>query len=118
MPDNFLLFLSETTPPTPPEMVLHGRTNKAATHTQHTFCVYALLLAGINYFTHFTKKMGSMSREKLGKLGNIAKIFVFMGLLQPKRESCLFVKKLTGISDLSIPPQSYGCKPVEIYLKK
>jgi len=64
MPDNFLLFLSETTPPTPPDTVLHSRTHKVVTHTQHTLCVYALLLVGITYFRQIIANLGNMSREK------------------------------------------------------
>jgi hypothetical protein len=42
--------------------------------------------------SYFTKNMGSMSREKLEKMGNFAKNFVLIGLFQPKEEPYLLVK--------------------------
>jgi len=38
MPDNLRLFLSETTPPTPPDTVLHSSAHKVVIHTQYTLC--------------------------------------------------------------------------------
>jgi hypothetical protein len=49
--NNFLLIVSETTPSSPPDMVLHNRTHKAIIRTQQTLCVYALLLGG-HYLFH------------------------------------------------------------------
>jgi hypothetical protein len=72
---NSLLFLSETTTPTPPDVVIHSRASEVITYAQHTLRVYALVLVSITYFPQFTKNMGSMSREKFGKIGNFAKNF-------------------------------------------
>jgi hypothetical protein len=73
-PDNFQLFLSETTPPTPPDTVLHSCAHNVVTCTQQTLCVYALVLVGIAYFPQFTKNMDSMSRGKCEKIRNTVKI--------------------------------------------
>jgi hypothetical protein len=47
---NSLLFLSETTTPTPPDVVLHSCASKVITYTQHTLRVYVLVLVSIAYF--------------------------------------------------------------------
>jgi hypothetical protein len=71
--NNFLPFLSENTTPAPPDIILHSRASKVITYAQLTLRVYALILVSITYFPQFTKKMGSMSREKFVKIGNFAK---------------------------------------------
>lgn len=72
---NSLLFLSETTTPAPPDIVLHSCASKVITYAQHTLRVYALVLVSIIYFPQFTKNMGRMSREKLKKIEDFAKNF-------------------------------------------
>jgi hypothetical protein len=74
MLNNSLLFLSETTPPTPPDTVLHSCAHNVVTCTQQTLCVYALVLVGITHFPQFTKNMDSMSRGKCEKIRNTVKI--------------------------------------------
>ena len=92
--NNSLIFLSNTTPPTPPDTTLHSRSAKVVNHAQRTLRVYVLLLVDINYFPQFTRKMGSMSTKKCEKIENLLKNLHFLrNSFAVEGMACLLVKK-------------------------
>jgi nitrate reductase gamma subunit len=96
MPDNFLLFLSETTSPCSPEKMLYSRASEVVTYAQNTLPVHVLLLADVIYFLQFTKTTYLMSSKKTDFC---KKSYIFLKNGKKKRKVTIYGLKMAILSE-------------------